>query len=72
MPSIASAGAGLATLAQTHGSTKWYKDRAYRRSNDRVKRGTETPHHYSIYQGRGHLAVATNRDLTYYLAPYQF
>lgn len=72
MPSITSTGAGLATPAQTHGSTEWYKDRAFYRSNDRVKSGTETPHRYSVYQGRGHLTVTTNHDLTYCLAASQF
>jgi hypothetical protein len=71
MPSITPTGAGLATPPQTHGSTKWYKDRTFCRSNDCVKSGTETPHCYSVYQGRGHFTVTTGHDLTYYLAPSQ-
>jgi hypothetical protein len=53
MPSITHTGTGLATLAQTHGSTQWYKNRAHCRSNDRVESGGETTHRYSVCQGRG-------------------
>ena len=67
MPSVTHTGAGLATLAQTHGSIKWYKDRAYCRSNDRIKSGTETPHRYSVYQGRGRLLLLLTTIL--YLLP---
>ena len=48
MPSVTHTGAGLATPAQTHGPTQWYKDRAYCRSDGRVKIGPETAYRRPI------------------------
>lgn len=72
MPSFTPTGAGLATLAQAHGSTQWYKDGAYRRSIGRVKSGTEAAHRHSVCQGRSHLVVSTDHGLIYCIAPSWF